>query len=469
MIAKKIIITASIFLLVCVVNIKAIQVVQQKIIAEKVNDWDMHWTKMVFDNSDNVLITMKGLFYIGDNLTNTRNLSEYCCDILGGYVKDSRFYVAINDIHKTNVYKIQNKIELESCIEPKISEYHDYDGVILVPEENYYYLFGHYTKVTFNPLESLERIAANGRVTSFKKPFLAKIENSKITRTIKLNYDSETEESYVIREAIAGKGSIHFFGFRNIDIPWMKDGHFPSTQVVDSGTNGYAYKTHQFDGGDYYQGRPIKQSIILHYSDYNLQKGKNTRNYTIYENIPGYDSTADTYSDYGVLSADSQDKNVYSVFTWVKWQRHHAGSTMVKYEGLKHKDGFNLSDVNSSIYFWQCDEKSYGKAEKIADGFCPLVRADQFGRVHIFYVDRNGNVIQKVRTNGKWSNEKIILNGVNAKPIIYTKYSYSVEDSERPEAILYTKFIAAEFDSENNLHIVYPTAEGIVYTKMKLE
>jgi hypothetical protein len=137
---------------------------------------------------------------------------------------------------------------------------------------------------------------------------------------------------------------------------------------------------------------------------------------------------------------------------------------------LQHKEGFSLNDVNSSIYYWQCSDKSYSKAGKIAEGFCPLVRVDQFGIVHVFWIDRGGNIVQKVKKNGKWGDEEIVLNGFSTKPVIYTKGYCSFEaDKEQPEAILYTKFFAAAFDKDNILHIVYPTAEGIVYTKLKLE
>jgi hypothetical protein len=157
-----------------------------------------------------------------------------------------------------------------------------------------------------------------------------------------------------------------------------------------------------------------------------------------------------------VLSADAKDKDVFAVFSWVEQKQ------------FKPHRRFNVKEVNSNIYYWQCNNKSYGKAEKIAEGFCPLVRVNRFGIVHVFWVDRNGNIVQKVRKEGKWSNDRIILSDFNTKSIMYTKGCEFIDD-DRPEAILYTKFFAAEFDKANNLHAVYPTAEGIVYTKLKLE
>lgn len=449
------------FLLTYTLDIKAGQILQQKVISNQVNDWDMHWTKIIFDNNDNVLITMKGFFYTVDNLRSTRNLSEYCCDVLGGYIKDDQFYIILNDIHKIDVYKIQKQVELESYIKPKISEYHDYDGIVLIPGENdFYYLFGHYNLLTSKPIDNLKMMISAGSVT-FKKPFLAKIQNNKIVHCIKLDYGGKRDESYIVQEAVAGKDSIHLFGFRNIDVPFIGDGVREPIRLIDSGTNGYALKMHQFKRGDYYQDRNITRSITLYYTDYNLKKMKNMRNSLIYENTPGFNHDTDIYSDYGVLSADTKDDCVYAVFNWVE-QKHFK-------QGGKFRQAFDINNVNSSIYYWRCGDKPYGKAEKIAEGFCPLLRVDQFGSVHVFWIDRSGNVVHKIQKGSNWGNDEIILKGINSKPIICTKFSYSVLDRDRPEAILYTKFLAAEFDKENILHAVYPTSEGIVYTKLKLE
>ncbi|MGA2914456.1 MAG: hypothetical protein ABSE89_00305 [Sedimentisphaerales bacterium] len=464
---EKIILFACLILFIHCQNADCAQILEQKIIAEKITDCDMHWAKFLFNN-DNALITMRRLLYTNNNLIRTDNLKKYC-DILGGYLKDNQFYIVLDDINTVDVYRVQKQLELESYIKPVISEYHHYHRVVLLHEQsNCYYLFGHYNLVAFGPFDSLERIVSAGNVR-FKKPLLAKIQDNKIVRCIKLDYGGKRDESYVVEEAMGGKDSIHFFGFRNIDVPFMDNGRRAPIKLVEPGRSGYNHKRYTFDTGDYYTDRDITQSIMLYYSDYNLKKEKNTRNCKIYENTPGYNERTDTYCDYGVLSTDTRDDDVFAVFSWVKWQRHRAGSTMVEYKGLQHKEGFNLNDVNSSIYFWQCNDKSYGKAEKIAEGFCPLVRVNRFGIVHVFWIDRSGNIVQKVKKDDKWSNEEIILKGINAKPIIYTKYSVIDDNQDKPEAILYTKFFAAEFDKEDNLHAVYPTAEGIVYTKLKLE
>lgn len=449
---------------------QAIQVLERKIISTQATDCDMHQTKLIFDGHNNVLISMYRLLYTNDNLIKMNVPGEYCCRFLGGFVKDDRFYVAFQDINTVDVYSVQKQIELVSYIKSLDDpRYPYYDGVVTIPEQNNsYYLFGHYRILPFNPIENVRMIASAGHGVVYDKPLLAEIQNNKIVRCIKLDYGGKRDESYVVEKAVGEKDSIHFFGFRNIDVPFI--GTWGPIQLVKPGEGGYGQKMHNFDRGDYYEDRDITQSVILYYSDYNLKKEKNIRKHTIYQNTPGYDKKTDTYSDYGVLSVDAKEGDVFAVFSWVKWQRHHAGSTMVEGQGLKHKEGFNLNDVTSDVYYWQCSDKSYGKAEKIAEGFCPLVRVDILGDAHIFWLDHSGNIVQKVRKDGKWRNEEIILSGVSASPaIIYTKYCSSVRDEDRPEAILYTKFFAAEFDKDNNLHAIYPTAEGVVYTKLKLE
>jgi len=460
---KKILLFTSLILLFNLISkTQAVQILESKVIIQQVTDCDMHFGKIIFDNNDNVLVSMKGLFYANGRITRTDNMEQYCCNILGSFVKDNRFYAAIYDINTVDIYSTQKKFELVSKIKAvSVSGYPYYDGIVAVPEQNNsYYLFGHYLILPLNPVEWGKMVLSAGHGVTYEKPFLAEVKNSKIIRNIKLDYGGKRDESYAVQEVRAGKDSIHFFGFRNVDVPFI--GNRGPIQLVRFGEDGYGDKYSNFRTGNYYEDRDITQSIILYYSDYNLKKGKNTRNCKIYENTPGYDKKTDTYSDYGVLSADSQDDDVFAVFSWVEVKHFKQGS--------RFRQEFNINNINSSIYYWQCSDKSYSKVEKIAEGFCPLVRVDQFGFIHVFWVDRSGNIVQKTRKDNKWSNEEIILNGFNTKSaIIYTKRCSIKTSKDRPEAILYTKFFAAEFDKDNNLHMVYPTAEGIVYTKLKLE
>jgi hypothetical protein len=435
-------------------NVQSAKILDSKIFSKKVTDCDMHKAKLIIGNNhDNAIIAMHAAIYTKDNFIRMQIPEEYCCNFLGGYVNNDQFNIIFDDVNTINIYTIRTKPELMTRIESDSS----YDKIVIFSEQNHdIYLFGHYLKTNSNPVRMILQNCID--LYSYE-PVLAKIKDGNIEKQIRPECGVAQNESYVVEEVVAEKDLIHFFGFRNIDIPNV-DGAMP-IKAVRADLDGYSKKVYGFANGDYYIGRDITKSVILYYSDYNLNKEKNARRCKIYENIPGYNEKADAYFDYGVISADGQDDDIFAVFSW---------NEINKFKRGKYKQPFDINNVNSSIYFWQCDDKSYGKAEKIADGFCPLVRADQFGRVHVFYVDRNGNIVQKVRTSNKWSNEEIILSGFSTKEsIIYTKACTVKTDKKRPEAILYTKFIAAEFDIENNLHIVYPTAEGIVYTKMKLD
>jgi hypothetical protein len=438
-------------------NAQSVQILGRKVISTQTTDCDMHWAKLLFDDHNQVLISMRTLLYLNNNLLETGGYRGF----LGGFVKNNQFYVAINDMNTIDIYSVLGSLELIRDIHPiKFGSSINYEKIITMPENNNsYYLLGEYYILPFNPVEHIRtQMLVGGHGVYYIKPILAEIQNDKMIRYIKLPYGGKIDESYIVEEAIAGSDSIHFFGFRNIDVPFI--GNQGPDRLVRSGVDGYVQKIYNYGGGDYYLDRDITQSVILYYSDYNLKEERNVRKHKLYENTPGYDEKTDTYCDYGVLSADTKDNDVFAVFTWVE-QKHFK-------QGSKFRQGFNINNVNSSIYYWQCSDKSYGKAEKIAEGFCPLVKVDQFGLVHVFWLDRSGNVVQKVKSNGKWRNEEIILSSISTKSIIYTK-GCLIADEDRPEAILYTKFFTAEFDRDNNLHAVYPADDGIIYTKLKLE
>lgn len=432
---------------------QAIQILEQKIISNQITDCDIHRAKLFFDNSNSVLISMERFLYANDNLIKMNVPDEYCCGFLGGFIKGGQFYIAFDDVNTVDIYKVQEQVELVSRIERiKFEISPNYEKVIAIPnQEDSYYLFGHYGTLPFNPFERARTLSSFGHGVYYYKPFLARVQDDKIVQCIKLPCGENIDESYIVEDAMAGEDSIHFLGFRNIDVPFI--GNRAPTQLVRPGD--YGLKIYHFGIGKYHTDEIHSQPVILYYANYNLKKEKNTRKHKIYENTLGYNKSTDTYSEYGVLSADNKDNDVFVVFSWI--------------EQKGYTKDFDIENTQSDIYYWQCGDKSYGKVEKIAEGFCSLVRVDQFGIVHVFWLDRSGNIVQKVKKDGKWNDEEIILSGISSKSIIYTKRCVVKLDKDRPEAILYTKFFAAEFDKNNNLHAVYPTAEGIVYTKLKLE
>ncbi|MHC4075990.1 MAG: hypothetical protein ACYSRZ_06200, partial [Planctomycetota bacterium] len=417
-------------------------------------DCDMHHARLLFDKHNNFLISMHELLYLNDNLIRIDIPDEYCCNLLGGFIKDNSFYVVFENVDTVDIYSVKKSLELINHIKLALIRY-DYNGVITLPgPDNSCYLFGHSNTFPSDPSELLRTFMSGGHGVYYYKPFLAEIRHNKTIRHIKFDYGGKTDESFVVKEAVAGKNSIHLLGFRNIDVPFI--GNRMPTQLVRPSLSGYGLKRHNFERRDYYGERDISQSVILYYANYNLKKKMNTRRHTIYQNTPGYDKNKGTYFDYGVLSADTKDDDVFVVFTWVELKLRTTG--------------VNVENVRSDIYYWQCNDKTSSNAEKIAEGFCPLVRVDLSGNVHVFWVDRSGNVIKKVNKDGKWGNKEIILSNVSASPaIIYTKSCMVRANRDMPEAILYTKFLSAEFDKDNNLNVVFPSSKGVVYKKLKLE
>jgi hypothetical protein len=56
-----------------------------------------------------------------------------------------------------------------------------------------------------------------------------------------------------------------------------------------------------------------------------------------------------------------------------------------------------------------------------------------------------------VRKDGRWSEAEIILSDVGICPYV-----------------VYGRKISAEFDKDNNLHIIYPSNDNLIYAKVKL-
>ena len=119
---------------------------------------------------------------------------------------------------------------------------------------------------------------------------------------------------------------------------------------------------------------------------------------------------------------------------------------------------FNIKDFKSDIYYWQGGYGSFGDVEKIASGFLPLVRVDFLGNVHVVWLSSDGGLVHKVKRNGGWSGEKIILNNVD----IYPDITYGTSPD-----ITYRK-ISAEFDKDNNLNVIFPADGNLVRAKVKL-
>lgn len=172
-------------------------------------------------------------------------------------------------------------------------------------------------------------------------------------------------------------------------------------------------------------------TVTLWYTVYDPTDKKAIQFGSIYQIKTGYDY------DFGTSSLAVNDGNAFVIFYTYKYPER----------GILNKD---FSKYVSDVFYCQFNQNSKINTTKIAQGFLPLVRLDAARNVYAFYLDYKGNIAYKMKTEKGWSDEKIIINNLII-PKRLEKECFSIE-----------------FDKLNNLHCVYRTDEGIVYTKMKL-
>jgi len=171
-----------------------------------------------------------------------------------------------------------------------------------------------------------------------------------------------------------------------------------------------------------------KVVMMLYYAGYSTEKKKVVQSYNIFEKeIIGL-------NHFGLLSMACKKNDVFIVFPWTATPLGGSGGDIKK--------------ITSDIYYFQYCSKIAGETVHIAKGFTPLVKLDSTSKVYIFYVDYAGNLICKTKQGDTWGNDKTILVGVDIFPV--------------------KAYIAAEFDSEDNLHLVYPSKGSLIYEKRKL-
>jgi hypothetical protein len=385
---------------------------------------------LFIDDGNNTFVPVKvwrkystsGFLCINNNWI---GLDEYGW-FLNGFVKDGYFHLVFEKDEDVVIYNIRKDIKLANRIKIRDVRRSGYktnqNRMIPASDQNSsYYLLSRYRKLPVNPINFLGTILSGGHGIFYKKPVLVEIQDDEILQRQKIRYGGKIDESYFIKEVATGKDSIHFLGFR-------------TPEERNSGAPKLA------------KNRPV----ILHYADYNFKKKKTTRKNSIYENIPKYDKNTDINYYYGPLSIDNVDDDIFVVFSWVEKQCWR--------EELKKREGFNIQDFKSDIYYWQGGYGSFGDVEKIASGFLPLVRVDFLGNVHVIWLSSDGGLVHKVKKNGGWSEEKIILNNVD----IYQDITSGIYPD-----ITYRK-ISAEFDKDNNLNVIFPTDGKLVHAKVKL-
>jgi hypothetical protein len=178
-------------------------------------------------------------------------------------------------------------------------------------------------------------------------------------------------------------------------------------------------------------GASMEGLLILYYAGYDIDKEKVVQTHNIFER------NVNLGNNFSPMSIVSKNSDIFVVFPCVTY---HQGA-----------HGDDLKQITSDIYYFQYSSKAAGETVQIAKGFIPLVKLDATGKVYVFWLDYEGNLVCKTKQDDTWSKDKIILAGIDISP-----------------GMTNTKYIAAEFDSEDNLHLVYPSKGSLIYEKRKL-
>jgi hypothetical protein len=399
------------------------KVLERKVLSNPgFNFIDVHSISLFIDDDDNIFTLVE--------VWRTDSTKDFLCInnnwgrvdkygwLLNGFIKDGQFYLAFHKDEDVVIYNVQENIKPISHArlnynlkKPLISP--RYNRILPVSgHQRLYYLLGSSSHFPADPLGFLSTLITGGYGTYYAKPFLEEIRENEIVYHQKIRYGGKINETFIAKEAVTEKDSIHLLGFR---------GHFIS-------------------GSGFVKNKPI----ILHYAAYDTKKKKNTRKHSVHTKTPEikFDKNTamngtDMKSYYGPLSMDNLEDDIFVVFSWV--ERHN------------YRAGFNINNIKSDIYFWQFYNDSPGDPEKIGEGFMPLVKVDSIGHVHVFWVNNKGGLVHKTKANSHWSKESIILNNIDLSLGVSTRY------------------ISAEFGKDNNLNVIFPSAGNLVYAKINLE
>jgi hypothetical protein len=252
-----------------------------------------------------------------------------------------------------------------------------------------------------SPVEFLFDFASGGHGVYYVKPILIELRSGKPAERRELAYGGKADESYYINRVTPSGDVVHLLGLRQQE----KRAWGP---------------------------REVKSTpVILHHTAYHLKKKKVTQTDPIYAETPRGERVGAMWHryDYGDFSMDAAGDDVFVAFSWEK---------------LSHPTNQSGEQrVESNILYWESCGGRTSKAEKVADGFLPIVKADPLGNVRLLCVNQNSNVTHRVKRNGVWEEEKVLFNGVDAKPYFDT--------------------IAGAFDKNNRLHVVYPSTGSLVH------
>ncbi|MFC1737992.1 hypothetical protein ACFL1G_02960 [Planctomycetota bacterium] len=384
---------------------------------------DIDLTEVFIDADNNTFIRVgfAHRYPEGTNFLHSNNgwvsLKQYGY-LMNAFLKDGHFHLAFKKDDTVLIYKFEKDIELVSRI--NIADFVDRGWrpssivrVIPSPEPgNLYYLLAVRWCFPINPIDFLKEILSGGHGIRYRKPYLVEVRDEKLATPRKLRYGGKIDESYVIRQVVHQEDLVHFLGFK----------------VEEEAEWGPRKK----------QREPLR----LHHFAYDLKKKKIIQKHTIWANdSPKVQKDKNRRFFYGLFSMDAFGDDVFVTFPWILE------------EGLARRSAPKLNNkFKSTVFYWQFSNGVSSDVEKIAEEFNPLVRVDAIGNVHLVWANRNGSLLHKAKRKGVWSEDKILVDNV-----------------DMTFRITYSKYIAAEFDKDNNLHVVYPSGGNLVHAKVKLD
>lgn len=366
-------------------------------------------TALIIETQGSITVPGSDLLYINSSWTDIKY-----GDLLNAFVKDEHLYVVRHKFESDEIiiHRIQQNGGLVSaiCIKGTLAEQF-VPGAIknVIPvqgQSNSYYLVNARWVFPVHPGEFLRTVLSAGHGICYVKPMLIEVQDGKLGKPQKLRYGGKRDESFYIKEVVSCDNLIHLLGFKRQEVHGA------------------------------YEKWPAE---TLHHVAYDVKKKKVTQTNSIYTDtrrtVKEKDKSFECF--YGYISIDALKEDVFVAFSWEKIYS-------MKIKGDIYKE--------SSIFYWEYNQGKESKAEKIADGFHPVVKADSLGNVHLLYINDKANLMHKVKRKGVWQKEDVIVDKVH------------VEDGK----VFFTSFAAA-FDKDNNLHVVYPSAGNLVYAKIKLD
>ena len=384
------------------------------------NSSDIWLTEIFIDVDKNTFVRIMapgrnpyGIHFLHSN--NAWISLEQFGELWNAFMKDGHFHLACKKDETISIYKVRNGIELVDSIAVKgpfgtRMTIEDVDRVIPVTETSHsYYLLADGSCFPVKPLEFLFDFFSAGHGIYYSKPFLIEVEDGKLAKPRKLRYGGKVDESYSIKQVRQYDDDlVHFLGFRSQE------------------ERAWGPEKREF------------KPVILHHAAYNLKKKKVLKTHAIYKNTPEVEKDKNSETLYGPLSIDALHNDVYVVFSWIQ---HRLQPRPIP-----------VNDVKSTIFYWQYNAGVSGDVEEIADGFVPLVKVDSSGNVHIFWINKNASLVHKVKKKGVWGKDRILVDRVDLM-----------------SSVAYGKYIAAEFDNDDKLHVVYPSGGTLVHSVLKVD